>query len=130
MIVFFFQNIGISIGSGTDIAIEAADIVLIQNNLINVVTSLSLAKSTYNRIKLNLGWAFLINGVGITLATGLFFPLLRPFIVPPVIAAIVMPITCLLVILTSLMLRFFKPPTVASYTSKKSNKKGYHKLLN
>ena len=83
-------DVGIAIGAGTDIAIEAADIVLMRSNLSHIVSAISLAKSTYNRIKLNFMWSFLYNGVGIPLSAGIIYPFIRPITVHPAIAALAM----------------------------------------
>ncbi|KAJ3322208.1 serine/threonine protein kinase Ran1 [Boothiomyces sp. JEL0866] len=66
-------DIGIAIGSGSDIAIEAAQVILVKANLLDVLTLLDLSKKTFNRIKLNFGWAFGFNVIGIPLAAGAFF---------------------------------------------------------
>lgn len=65
-------DVGIAMGSGTDVAIEAGGIVLIQNDLLGVVKAIDLAKKTFNRIKLNLFWALIYNTIGIPIAAGLF----------------------------------------------------------
>ncbi|MCH4003564.1 MAG: copper-translocating P-type ATPase [Lactobacillus crispatus] len=65
-------NVGIAMGSGTDIAIESGGIVLVQNDLMGVVRALEISKKTFNRIKLNLFWALIYNTIGIPIAAGLF----------------------------------------------------------
>lgn len=65
-------DVGIAMGSGTDIAIESGGIVLVQNDLMGVVRALEISKKTFNRIKLNLFWALIYNTVGIPIAAGLF----------------------------------------------------------
>lgn len=65
-------DLGISMGSGTDIAIESGGIVLVKNDLIDVVRALSLSQKTFQRIKINLFWAFIYNTLGIPIAAGLF----------------------------------------------------------
>ena len=62
---------GLAIGSGTDIAIESADVVLIKDDLYDVVTSIDLSKKTINNIKLSLFWAFFYNIIGIPIAAGI-----------------------------------------------------------
>lgn len=65
-------DVGIAMGSGTDIAIESGGIVLVQNDLMGVVRALEISKRTFNRIKLNLFWALIYNTIGIPIAAGLF----------------------------------------------------------
>lgn len=67
----------IAIGSGTDIAIESADIVLMKDSLLDVVTAISLSKAVIKNIKINLFLAFFYNTIGIPVACGIFYPLLR-----------------------------------------------------
>lgn len=68
-------NVGIAMGSGTDIAIDSGGIVLVQNDLRGVVRALDISKKTFNRIKLNLFWALIYNTIGIPIAAGLFMGL-------------------------------------------------------
>ena len=65
-------DLGIAMGSGTDIAIESGGIVLVKNDLRDIVTALALSQKTFNRIKLNLFWAFIYNVIGIPIAAGVF----------------------------------------------------------
>lgn len=62
------SDVGIAIGSGTDIAIESADIVLMKNSLLDVVTAIDLSKAVIRNIKMNLFWAFFYNAIGIPIA--------------------------------------------------------------
>lgn len=108
-------NVGIAIGAGTDIAIEAAQIVLIKNDLRDVVTAIDLSKKTFNRIKLNYVWAFGYNLLCIPLAAGLFFPLLgQPL--PPWVAGLAMALSSISVVSSSLLLRFYSKPTLDAST--------------
>ena len=119
-------DVGIAIGTGTDIAVEAADIVLMQSDLTHILTAIALAKSTYRRIKLNFLWAFLYNSIGIPLSAGVLFPFIRPVMVHPAVAALAMALSSVTVVTSSLLLKFFKPPSI--HISNK-NKEGYDQLV-
>lgn len=101
-------NIGIAIGSGTDVAIESADIVLIKSDLMDVVTAIELSKSTIKNIKQNLFWAFAYNSAGIPLAAGLFYAFGGPKL-NPMFAAAAMSLSSVSVVSNALRLRKFKP---------------------
>ena len=77
-------DVGIAMGAGTDIAIESADLVLTTNNLLGVVRAFDMSKKTFNRILLNLFWAFIYNVLAIPVAMGLLYlfggPLLNPML--------------------------------------------------
>ena len=94
------SNVGIAIGHGTDVAIESADVVLINGDLIGVVKSLKLSKQTIKVIKQNLFWAFVYNVIGIPLAA---FGLLNPMF-----AALAMSLSSVSVISNSLRLKKYK----------------------
>lgn len=66
-------NVGLAIGSGTDIAIESADIILMKNSLLDVVSAIKLSKAVIKNIKMNLFWAFFYNAIGIPIAAGIFY---------------------------------------------------------
>lgn len=104
-------DVGIAIGNGTRVAIEAADIVLVKNDLRDVVVSLHLAKTVYTRIKLNFLWASCYNMVLIPVAAGAFYPATRARL-PPAAAAACMVFSSLSVVLSSLALKLYKPPDV------------------
>lgn len=95
-------DVGIAMGSGTDIAIEAGGIVLVKNDLQDVVRALELSKKTFNRIKLNLFWAFIYNALGIPVAAGIFAAV--GFILSPEIAGLGMALSSLSVVASSLLL--------------------------
>jgi len=101
-------DIGIAIGSGTDIAIEAGDIVLIRNDLRDVVCSMILSKRTMGKIKQNLGFAFAYNVVAIPIAAGVLYPLLHTLVLSPMLGAIAMVLSDICVIGNSLLLRRLK----------------------
>ena len=95
-------DVGIAMGSGTDIAIDAGGIVLVQNDLLGVVRALDLSKKTFNRIKLNLFWALIYNTIGIPIAAGLFVGL--GFTLSPEFAALAMAFSSVSVVTSSLLL--------------------------
>lgn len=95
-------NVGIAMGSGTDIAIDSGGIVLIKNDLRDVDTALALSKKTFNRIKLNLFWAFIYNVLGIPVAAGLFYGL--GLTLSPEIAGLAMAFSSLSVVTSSVLL--------------------------
>ncbi len=100
-------DVGIAIGKGTDIAIEAADIVLIKNSLMDVVTALELGKATMKKIKMNLFWAFFYNIIGIPIAAGVLYPVCR-LKLNPMIGAAAMSFSSVSVVTNALTLRKFK----------------------
>jgi len=101
-------DLGIAIGQGTDVAIESADVVLMRNDLLDVVTAIDLSKKTIVNIKQNLFWAFAYNVAGIPLAAGLFFAFGGPKL-NPMFAAAAMSFSSISVVLNALRLRRFKP---------------------
>ncbi|MBO4725994.1 MAG: copper-translocating P-type ATPase [Clostridia bacterium] len=96
-------NIGVAIGSGTDIAVEAAGIVLIKNSLADLVTVIKLSRRTMRNIKLGLFWAFFYNILGIPLAAGVLFPL--HLTLNPMIAATAMSLSSVCVVVNALTLQ-------------------------
>ncbi|EGG15979.1 P-type ATPase [Cavenderia fasciculata] len=116
-------DVGIAIGAGTDIAIEAADIVLVKSDLRDVITAISLSKTTFNRIRLNYLWATLYNVMGIPLAAGVLIP--AGISIPPMIAGLAMAFSSVSVVLSSLHLKTYKKPHIAtSNTSMVANNRG------
>jgi Cu+-exporting ATPase len=105
-------DVGIAIGAGTDIAIEAADMVVMKSDLRDVITAILISKSTYNRIRLNFFWAFLYNALGIPLAAGVLYAAIRPITVPPAIAGLAMALSSVTVVCSSLLLKLFRPPKI------------------
>ena len=100
-------DIGIAIGSGTDVAIESADIVLMKSNLMDVTTAIKLSKATIKNIKENLFWAFGYNILGIPVAMGILHIFGGPLL-NPMIAAAAMSLSSVSVLLNALRLKNFK----------------------
>lgn len=105
------SDVGIAIGSGTDVAMESADIVLMRSDLVDVATAIQLSKSTIRNIKQNLFWAFAYNTAGIPLAAGLFFAFGGPKL-NPMFAAAAMSFSSISVLLNALRLKRFRPEKV------------------
>ena len=119
-------NVGIAIGSGTDVAIESADIVLVKSNTNDVVTAIELSKATMRDIKQNLFWAFCYNVIGIPIAAGVLHVFREPLIASsiggfltaimgkdlllnPIFAALAMSLSSVSVVTNALRLNLFKP---------------------
>ena len=99
-------DVGIAIGTGTDVAIEAADVTLLGGDLRNVVTALKLSKATIRTIKQNLFWAFVYNMLGIPIAAGVLYPFFG-ISLSPVLASAAMSLSSVSVVANSLRLRNF-----------------------
>jgi ATPase, P-type (transporting), HAD superfamily, subfamily IC len=95
-------DVGIAMGSGTDIAIDSGGIVLVKNDLRDVDRALALSKKTFGRIKLNLFWAFIYNVLGIPVAAGVFYGL--GLTLSPEIAGLAMAFSSLSVVTSSVLL--------------------------
>jgi len=106
-------DVGIAIGTGTDVAIEASDITLISGELAGVVTAITLSRSTMRNIRQNLIFAFFYNTVGIPVAAGVLYP---PFgiLLSPMIAAAAMALSSLSVVTNANRLRGYKPISLAA----------------
>lgn len=102
-------DVGMAIGAGTDVAIEAADIVLMRSNLEDVITAIDLSKKTFARIKLNYIWALGYNLLALPLASGALYPLIGVRL-PPWVAGAAMAFSSVSVVCSSLLLRTYKRP--------------------
>jgi Cu+-exporting ATPase len=102
-------DVGIAIGTGTDVAMEASDVTLIRGDLRGVVTAIALSRATLRTVKQNLFWAFVYNAVGIPVAAGLLYPL-TGWLLSPVLASAAMSLSSVSVVANSLRLRGFRTP--------------------
>ncbi|KAD4384246.1 hypothetical protein E3N88_24414 [Mikania micrantha] len=102
-------NIGMAIGAGTDVAIEAADVVLVKSSLEDVITAIDLSKKTINRIHVNYVWALGYNVLGVPVAAGVLFPFIGVRL-PPWLAGACMAASSVSVVCSSLLLQTYKKP--------------------
>ncbi|MEG1565672.1 MAG: heavy metal translocating P-type ATPase, partial [Bacilli bacterium] len=101
-------DLGLAIGSGSDVAKNSANIVLINNNLLDIANVIRLSNRTLLTIKLNLFWAFFYNIIGIALASGIFY-YSSSLILNPMIASLAMSVSSIFVVLNALTINLFKP---------------------
>ncbi len=104
-------DVGLAIGNGTDIAIESADVVLMNGSLMGVGNAVALSRATIRNIKENLFWAFFYNCLGIPVAAGALYPAFR-ILLNPMIGAAAMSCSSVFVVTNALRLRFFKPKEI------------------
>jgi Cu+-exporting ATPase len=106
-------DVGMAIGGGTDIAIEAADYVLVRNNLEDVITAIDLSRKTFSRIRWNYFFAMAYNVVAIPVAAGALFPFTR-LQMPPWLAGACMAFSSVSVVCSSLLLRRYRKPRLTT----------------
>jgi len=102
-------NVGIAIGTGTDVAMEASDITLIRGDLTGVVAAIELSKRTMRTIRQNLFWAFIYNMLGIPIAAGVLYPF-TGLLLDPMLGSAAMALSSVSVVSNSLRIRRFRPP--------------------
>lgn len=115
-------DVSMALGSGTDVAVESADIVLMQADLRQVAAAIWLSRAVMRNIRQNLFWAFFYNVIGIALAAGVFYPFFG-WQLSPMFAAAAMSLSSVCVVTNALRLRFFKLPYEWAETEKKQMKK-------
>ncbi|MHA1733146.1 MAG: heavy metal translocating P-type ATPase [Promethearchaeota archaeon] len=103
-------DVGIAMGSGTDVAIETGEIILVRGDLRSIVGAINLSRKTYRKMITNLFWAFFYNSVGIPIAAGVLFGLTGMFL-PPGMAAAFMAMSSVSVVTNALLLKRFNPKT-------------------
>ncbi len=103
-------DVGIAIGASAPVAVQAADIVLMRNNLSDLCTAVDLSQTVFRRIRLNFLFAFMYNCVGVPLAAGVLYPLIRPMAMPPAVCALAMALSSTTVVFSSLLLKRYVPP--------------------
>lgn len=109
-------DVGVAIGTGTDVAMESADIILMKSDLMDAVTAIELSHATIRNIKENLFWAFFYNACGIPLAAGVFYPFLE-WKLNPMFAAAAMSFSSAFVVGNALRLRLFRPKYAKTTTA-------------
>lgn len=101
-------DVGMAIGSGTDVAKETGDVILIKDDIRDVVAALEVAQATMRKVKQNLFWAFIYNSLGIPLGAGLFYPF-ASLVISPELAGLMMAVSSISVTLNTLLLKGYKP---------------------
>ena len=113
-------EVGMAIGSGTDVAKETGDIILIKDDIRDVVVALEVAKATMRKVKQNLFWAFFYNTLGIPLGAGLFYAF-ASVVISPELAGLMMAVSSISVTLNTLLLKNFKPSVGREHKPRKGS---------
>ncbi|KAK3839056.1 MAG: haloacid dehalogenase-like hydrolase-domain-containing protein [Linnemannia gamsii] len=121
------SDLGIALVSGTDIAMEAADMVLMRSDLTDVVAAIDLCRTIYRRIRYNFAWASIYNILGVPLAMGVLLP--WGYHIHPMLAGLMMAVSSVSVVLSSLMLKRWKKPVVEDPTEKEKRARLREELL-
>lgn len=104
-------DVGVAIGAGTEVAVEAADVVLVRSSLHDVVVALHLSRVVFDRIKLNFGWALAYNIIALPFAAGVFYPW-TDWRLPPAFAGLMMAFSSVSVVTSSLLLKTYSKPII------------------
>lgn len=115
-------DVGMAIGAGTDVAIESADVVLMNSSLMGISTAVALSRATMRNIKQNLFWAFFYNTLGIPIAAGLLYPAFQ-ILLSPMLGAAAMSMSSVFVVSNALRLRGFRPKTIFRQSCEGNTKK-------
>jgi len=102
-------DVGMAIGSGTDVAKETGHVVLIRDDILDVIAAIQVAKATMRLVRQNLGWAFGYNSLAIPLGAGILYPFVAQ-VVSPELAALLMATSSLSVTMNTLRMRGYRPP--------------------
>lgn len=121
-------DVGMAVGGGTDVAIDAADIVLMKSSLADVVTAIRLSRATLKNIRQNLFWAFIYNIIGIPLAAGVWIPMWG-LELSPMFGAAAMSLSSVCVVTNALRLNFFKSSKQMNKIKQKSEEKTMEKTI-
>jgi len=120
-------DVGIAIGAGTEVAVEAADVVLVRSSLHDVVVALHLSRVVFQRIKLNFGWALAYNVIALPFAAGVFYPW-TDWRLPPAFAGLMMAFSSVSVVTSSLLLKVYSKPIISDDGSLRTGR-GVARLL-
>ncbi|MGK3734792.1 MAG: Cu+-exporting ATPase [Bacillariaceae sp.] len=121
-------DVGISMGTGSDIAAEASDMVIVGGNIASTCTALHLSRAIFRRIQLNFVFSMVYNIIGIPLAAGVLFPIFHTRL-PPTLAAVAMALSSVSVVFSSLALKLYKPPDILATKSSSFRRLGPPNIL-